>query len=116
MAVVMKEPGVIDSEAAVAELYSPPRVSRHCRMLGLQPGLARDLPVVDPQDGKSWYFSKAEFRGKAVKCIKTQKPRLTVGSPVCDPFSALQTLNYPRMCPEVVRLLARRESSILPSA
>ena len=40
----------------VAEIYSPPRVTKHAPRLGLLPGFALDLTEVGPTDGKPWDF------------------------------------------------------------
>ena len=92
----------------VTEVYSPPRVTAMCSNFKLNPGLAMDLLTVDPKDGQPWDFSRAHKREMAIEHVKREKPWLVIGSPMCAPFSALQRLNFPRQCPEVVKELIRR--------
>ena len=51
----------------VAEVYSPPRVTKRARLHGLQPGWALDLAT-------GWDFSKRSHRRAALKLISKTKP------------------------------------------
>ena len=80
----------------VSEIYSPPRVTLELmrgRFKHLSPGLAFDLTVNDPDDGKPWDFSRASKRAKARELIKQTRPMLLIGSPMCTRFSTWQRLN-----------------------
>ena len=90
------------SSTDVAEIYSPPRVTEAARRMGMVPGVALDLTTVD-DDGNPWDFSVAGQRRKARELIQHTKPILLVGSPMCRPYSQLQTLNNSKRDPEVVR-------------
>ena len=86
--------------ADVAEIYSPPRVTSLAEKYGMLPGFALDITVTDPDDGLPWNFDKLSKRKKAIKLIKTQSPKLLIGSPMCTAFSIIQGLNKGRMDPE----------------
>ena len=81
----------------VSEIYSPPRVTATAAAMGLRPGFALDLTVVDEDDGTPWDFSKPEKRQKATKMLDASKPFMLIVSPMCGPFSAIQNLNYIQM-------------------
>ena len=88
----------------VSEIYSPPRVTAMAEKIGLRAGWALDLVEVDPEDGLPWDFSTQAKREKALRKIKTDKPFVLIASPMCGPFSALQSLfNYPKMRHEEVK-------------
>ena len=86
--------------ADVAEIYSPPRVTSLAEKYGMLPGFALDITVTDPDDGLPWNFDKLSKRKKAIQLIKTQSPKLLIGSPMCTAFSIIQGLNKGRMRPE----------------
>ena len=68
----------------VSEIGSPPRVTEEIRRMHhrhLLPGLALDLTVMDPEDGRPWDFSQADKREKARQMRRRQKPYLLLGSP-----------------------------------
>ena len=82
---------------SVSEVYSPPRITlelRKQRRSPLSPGLALDLTVNDPDDGKPWDFSLLAKRIKARRLLQQARPILLIGSPMCTAFSAWQQLNY----------------------
>ena len=81
----------------VAEIYSPPRVTSLADQFGLIPGFALDLTVIDPTDGQPWDFDDEEKRLRALQKVKTDKPQLLIGSPMCKAYSILQGLNKERM-------------------
>ncbi len=70
----------------VAELYSPPRVTRMAQRMGLVPGEAMDLIT-------GWDFTLARHREAAWKYVEKYQPKLVIGSPECRMFSSLQNLN-----------------------
>ena len=59
--------------------------------------MAFDLTLDDGDDGKPWDFDDASKRAKATWIIRTQKPWLLIGSPMCGAFSVLQQINRSRM-------------------
>ncbi len=76
----------------VSEIYSRPRVTAYATSLGLSPGFALDLAVVDPDDGKPWDFDVPAKCNKALERIRAEKPKLLIGAPMCTAFSLLQNL------------------------
>ena len=84
-------------EAAVMEIYSPPRVDEVARKYGLKEGYSLDLTTVDPLDGEPWDFCKQEKRDRAERMVSDKKAMLVIGSPMCAAFSQLQTLNVRKM-------------------
>ena len=70
----------------ITEVYSPVRVAKACRELGLQAGTSFDLTT-------GWDFSKASHRKAAWERIRAEDPYVIVGSPPCTLFSVLQRLN-----------------------
>ncbi len=78
--------------AAVAELYSPPRVTQALPIgAGLVAGSTFDLHA--DVDGVKWNFEKPQDRKRAWERIRTEEPFLIIGSPPCTMFSTLQNLN-----------------------
>jgi hypothetical protein len=83
-------------KATISEIYSPPRVTAALRgmpSLGLIPGFALDLTVIDEYDNEPWDFDRLDKRERARKLVKEQKPMLLIGSPMCRAFSTWQALN-----------------------
>ena len=82
--------------AVVSEIYSPPRVtaaaSKLLPELRVHPGFALDLTTAD-SDGQPWDFDRPEMRERALHKIRTEKPLLLVGSPMCTAFSTWQRVN-----------------------
>ena len=84
--------------ASVAEVYSPPRVTKAATALprlGIEAGAALDITTCD-EHGTPWDFSKEEMRRKAEQLIDFSKPYLLVGSPMCTKFSSWQQINRMR--------------------
>ena len=80
----------------VSEIYSPPRITaevRRGKYKHLSPGIALDLIVNNPDDGRPWDFSRHDKREKARKIIGSSKLFLLIGSPMCTAFSTWQRLN-----------------------
>ena len=69
----------------IAEMYSPPRVTKEAAKFGLKVGEAMDLTT-------GWDFSKSEHRSMAMKYIDETRPKLIIGSPMCTMFSPLQRM------------------------
>ena len=91
----------------VSETYSRPRVTVYATLLGLSPGFASDLAVVDPEDGMPWDSDVPAKRTKALHRVH-EKPKLLTGSPMCTAFSLLQNLSKDKgNIEEKKRLLAR---------
>ncbi len=70
----------------VAEVWSPPRVTKVASKLGLEPGHAMDLT-------NGCGFRLERHREAALRYIRTAKPKLVIGSPECTLLSPLQKLN-----------------------
>ena len=70
----------------VAELYSPPRVTEEAKKFGLSAGAAFDLTT-------GWDFRLERDRNLAKEYVRTHKPKLVIGSPMCTMFSVLQRLS-----------------------
>ncbi len=84
----------------VSEAHSPPRVTGLCEGLGLFPGAAFDLSVVDLDDGKPWDFNDPQKRRKALLRMFKTRSLLLIGSPMRSAFSKLHKLNWGRMTPK----------------
>ena len=85
-------------KASVAEIYSPPRVTKAATVLprlGIEPGAALDITTCDER-GVPWDFTKEEMKRKAEKLLDETKPDLLVGSPMCTKFSSWQRINWRR--------------------
>ena len=78
---------MLRSRMDVAEVYSPPRVAAMAARMGLRQG---------------WSFNLTETRNRAVRRVLTDRPLVLVGSPMCWPFSAMNSINYSRMDPTEV--------------
>ncbi|CAE7419175.1 unnamed protein product, partial [Symbiodinium pilosum] len=79
----------------VAEVYSPPRVTKRARLLGLRPGWALDLST-------GWDFSKRAHRRAALSLLSKTRPAVLILSPPCCVFSPLRNLtNHKRDFTEV---------------
>ncbi len=87
-------------DKAVAEVYSPPRITRMAKQMGLSTAWALDLTENDPDDGQPWDLSKPEKRKKAMQLQDRDKPLMVIASPMCGPFSTLQNLNLKKVDPE----------------
>ena len=82
----------------VCEAYSPPRMTVAAARNGLKAGWSFDLTQVDEDDGEPWDLSKPCKQAKALKKVKEDEPMMVAVSPMCGPFSALQSVfNYPKM-------------------
>ena len=90
----------------VAEVYSPPRVTKMAETMGPRAGWALDLTSQD-EDGRPWNFDHLEMRNRAIRKVLTDQPTLLIGSPMCTAFSQMNNVNYPKMDPyEVERRIA----------
>ncbi len=92
----------------VSEIYSRPRVTAYAARLGLSPGFALDLAVVDPDDGMPWDFDNPNKCAKAKRKVQLKKPKLLIGSPMCTAFSQLQALSKDKGNIEKKKLLLVR--------
>jgi hypothetical protein len=87
--------------AAVAELYSPPRVTAalprpSAHASGLVAGSTFDL--IADESGVAWDFTRPSDRRRAWDRLRAEKPYLVVGSPPCTMYSRLQVnLNAQKM-------------------
>jgi hypothetical protein len=93
--------GAEAAKAKVAELYSPPRVTkelRKVRSMNLAAGTTFDM--VADSAGRKWDFRRAEDRARARRLIAEEQPYLVIGSPPCTEFSRLNiNLNKGRVAP-----------------
>ena len=97
----------------VSEIYSPPRITAELRKRKsryLLPGFALDFTVIDEEDGQPWDFSKEEKRAKALRLVRTDRPYLLIGSPMCRAFSTWQRLNELRCRDPEALARARQEA------
>ena len=110
--------GVRDAAAnrAVAELYSPPRVTaelkrRHRLVPGmaLVPGATFDLE--EDENGQSYDVLKAADRQRIRDRVIRDEPFIVIGSPKCTDYSSLTVnLQHPKMTEvELRRRLVERE-------
>ncbi len=86
-------------KAIVSEIYSPPRITemiRKSKCRYVLPGVALDITVNDPSDGRPWDFSLESKRQRARQIIREQKPYCLIGSPMCTAFCTWQALNEAR--------------------
>ena len=91
----------------VAEIYSPPRVTKVASKIGLRTGFALDLSVNNPISDKPWDFNDESMCAQAEQMVDEQRPLLLIGSPPCRAFNSLFSSNISRMKPEVVRGMIR---------
>ncbi len=95
-------------EFDVAEVYSPPRITKMARRMGLKAGWALDLTEVDPEDNQPWDFSIEEKMKRAKKFVDQDKPTMLIVCPMCGPFSKLQEVfDYPKFSKEDVETKLR---------
>ena len=85
----------------VAEMYSPPRLTADAPAMGLTGGFAMDLET-------GWELSDHDQWARAKEELEEQRPKLLVGSPPCDPWSALQNFNFPKMNEEKIAAIQER--------
>eukprot|EP00972_Heterocapsa_arctica_P080212 11823288-Heterocapsa_arctica.AAC.1 len=64
--------------------------------MGMRAGWALDFRTVDEQ-GRRWDFSVPERRREALRLLRSSKPRVLIGSPMCTAFSQIQALNREKM-------------------
>ncbi len=76
---------------AVAELYSPPRVTAALPIGELAAGSTFDLRA--DVDGVTWDFGKPDDRRRALERIRAEEPYLVIGSPPCTMLRSLQNLS-----------------------
>ena len=99
-------------KVVVAEIYSPPRVTRAARLLsklGISPGFAMDITTND-ENGEPWNFDEDRQKQKAERKVIETEPDLLVGSPMCKDFSPWQRLNKAKSS-EPEKYEKNRESS-----
>ena len=76
----------------VSKFYSPPRVVKMARTLGMKGGVSLDL-TVPASDGYIWDFSRKHCRDEALEIVDTQKALFLMFSPECMLYSNIQNLN-----------------------
>ena len=80
-------------DCSIIEIYSPPRTSVLADRYGITGKGSFDITGIDPDDGMPWDLNKKDKRDKVRDIIKTCKPTLVIGSPMCTAFSSLQNMN-----------------------
>jgi len=80
------------SGADVAEVYSPPRMSKMASQLGYSEGFALDLTTND-EEGRPWNLADKECQERALKLQDETKPWMLTASPPCTMFSTLQNIS-----------------------
>ena len=83
---------------AAAKLLPEPRVI---------PGFASDLTTAD-EDGSLWDFDSKVMRDCAMAKVKSERPQLLIGSPMCTAFSTWQRINNLIRDPATVAAEKRR--------
>ena len=78
------------TEPSVAEVYSPPRLTKIAQEHGLHALWALDLTGHDPDDGLPWDFRDPAKREKVMLMLKRDRPGLIILGPPCSCFSAIQ--------------------------
>ena len=63
----------------VAEIYSPPRVTRFAKEFGFIEEWGLDLTTCDDA-GQTWDFNRPEMRRKARELVEADRPTLAIGS------------------------------------
>ena len=87
----------------VSEVFNPGRFLDGASARGLSTGYAFDMTQLDPDDGEPWDMNNEAKRNKAREKLKTDRPLLLIGSPMCKAFSSLMALNVGKMDPAKVR-------------
>ena len=75
-----------DEAIDLMELFSEPRVMKHCDEYQLKAGEAVDLKT-------GWDLNRWEDREAVLEYVKFKKPEVVIGSPPCTMFSSLQNLS-----------------------
>ena len=70
--------------------------------MGLHPGWALDLTVVDAADGMPWDFNLPAKQKRAVELLDRDKPAMLIACPMCGPFSTMNNFNYANIVPKEV--------------
>ena len=103
---IAKDPGVVPvSRVQVVEIYSPERVNKVAKQMGMEVGLSMGLIT-------GWNFDRKEDRDLAEKYIREYKPTFLIGSPMCTMFSQVQSLNRGRNPEEFEDRLRQAEKHI----
>ena len=68
----------------VSEFYSPPRVVKMTRGLGMKGGVSLDL-IVPANDGYVWVLSRQHCRDRANQIVNDKRPLFLMMSPECTP-------------------------------
>lgn len=92
----------VNEQGAVCEVYSPPRIAPVAEKRGLGPGWSLDLTTCD-SEGRPWNFDDPGCRERARQLVRSSRPLLLVGSPMCTWFSQLQAFNQRHMDPREFR-------------
>eukprot|EP00971_Amphidinium_carterae_P216487 4297309-Amphidinium_carterae.1 len=97
------------STARVSEIFHPSEFVEAASRYGLADGFVLDLTVAGP-GGRAWDLSDKQQQQQCEGIIKQQRPKLLVGSPMCDAFSRLVSLGESKQNAE------ERQASLLGAA
>ena len=89
MALHITEMGAMD----VAEVFSPPRLTRRAREFGLRAGFVVDLST-ERRRGERWDLSLQSHVKALERLIRKEKPALLVVSPPCTDLCGLLRLTH----------------------
>ena len=76
----------------ISEFYSPRRVVKMAKQLGMKGGVSLDL-TVPASDGYVWDFSRKHCRDRAAQIVNENGPFFLVMSFECTPYSNIQNFN-----------------------
>ena len=80
----------------VAEIYSPPRMTKMARQLGMEGEIALDLTTTD-EKSEPCDLRKQQMREKAIRLLNETKPAVLITKLLCTTFSATQNINIHKM-------------------
>ena len=95
----------------VSEFYSPPRVVKMARELGMKGGVSLDL-IVPANDVYVWDFSRQHCRDRATQIVNDKRPLFLMMSPECMSYSNIQNLNMRMPAGKAKVELARRRGDV----
>ena len=85
----------------VAEVFSPPRMTKMAQKLDMEAGLAVDLTTCDAK-GVAWDLSKPAIQQKTLELVEKVKLTMLGMIPPCAMFSTMQNANIGKMKEDVM--------------
>ena len=95
----------------VSELYSPPRVVKMARELGMKGGVSLD-PSFPAHDGYVWDFSRKQCRDRALQIVNEKRSLFFMMSAECTPYSNIPNLNMRTPAGKASAELAKRRGDV----